>query len=126
MLIPLLSRYDGTRFLRASAIVGIISFAVLLLSDGLITKFTAIVVLSASSIGWYTIPKGRLYSALPGRSGTAVTLYSASSMIGGQAPLVLGALAGAFGLANAMWFLLAGPVVLLALTPRNQRVSEAT
>ena len=121
MLLPMLERVDSIRYLRVSAIVGIASFVVLLMSDELVVKFVAIVVLSASSIGWYTIPKGRLYSALPGRSGTVVTLYSATSFVGGQAPLALGALAGALGLADAMWFLLAGPIVLLLLTRTPRR-----
>ena len=121
LLLPVLERVDGVRYLRVTAVIGIAAFAVLLLSDALFVKFVAIVVLSASSIGWYTIPKGRLYSALPGRSGTVVTLYSATSFVGGQAPLVVGALAGAFGLASAMWFLMAGPVVLLLFVPGNGR-----
>jgi MFS transporter, FSR family, fosmidomycin resistance protein len=121
LVLPLLKKVDGARYLRISASAALVTFLVLLLSPSLPVKLGGAFLLGVLGSGWYSIPKGRLFSALPGQSGTAVALYGATSLVGDQSPLMVGALAATFGLGNAMWFLALGPVTILLLVRRPSR-----
>jgi FSR family fosmidomycin resistance protein-like MFS transporter len=70
--------------------------------------------------GWYAIPKAGLYSALPGRSGTAIAVGSVTGFVGGLIPLAIGLLAGLVGLGPTMWLLLLAPLALLVGLPRDR------
>ena len=83
-------------------------------------KLVLVGVLGALTSGWYPVLKAKLYEALPGQSGAAVTLSTLSGMLGGLLPVALGAASGQVGLANAMWLLLAGPLALLVGVPRGR------
>jgi FSR family fosmidomycin resistance protein-like MFS transporter len=72
--------------------------------------------------GWYAILKGRLYSALPGQSGTAMTVNSVFGLLHHLLPLGIGLAAQRFGLGAALWLLLLGPAALLAGLPRQNRL----
>jgi FSR family fosmidomycin resistance protein-like MFS transporter len=63
--------------------------------------------------GWYSILQGQLYTAMPGQSGTVMTLNSLFGLFGGLTPLALGFVAQQYGLQNTMWMLLAAPFALL-------------
>jgi FSR family fosmidomycin resistance protein-like MFS transporter len=118
LILPMLPRYDGLNYLRTSAIAAAILFPLFLVIDSLVAKIAIASVIAALGAGWYTIPKARLFSALPGRSGIAVAVESGVSFLGSQSPLLIGAVSAAFGLGPAMWLLMAGPVSILLLVPR--------
>jgi hypothetical protein len=125
LLIPLLARVEGTRWLRASAATILLVFPAFLLVPGVPAKLVLLGALGLLNSGWYSILAGRLYSAMPGRSGAVMTLSSAFGLAGGLLPLAIGAAAEAFGLRAAMWLLLAGPIALLAGIPRARPNSRA-
>jgi FSR family fosmidomycin resistance protein-like MFS transporter len=119
-LVPLLARVDGVRVLRASAAVVLVLYPAFLLAPGLAPKVALLAALGFLNAGWYAVPQARLYAALPGSSGTAIALSSATDALGAVIPLSLGALAAAAGIAPALWLLAAGPLAVLALLPRRQ------
>ena len=118
LILPMLPRYDGINYLRTSAIAAAILFPLFLVIDSLVAKIALAGAIAALGAGWYTIPKARLFSALPGRSGIAVAVESGVSLLGSQTPLAIGAISAAVGLGPAMWLLMAGPVSILLLVPR--------
>ena len=118
LLLPMLPRYDGLNYMRASAIGAAVLFAVFLIVDPLPLKIASATAIAVLGSGWYTVPKARLFSALPGRSGIVVALESGAALIGSQTPLVIGAVSAAVGLGSAMWLLMIGPVSILLLVPR--------
>jgi MFS transporter, FSR family, fosmidomycin resistance protein len=120
LLLPVLARVDGLRYLRASAWVVVPFYAAFLLVPGFGAKVGLLALLGLLNSGWYAIPKARLYASLPGRSGTAIAVGSAAGFVAALLPIGLGALAGAAGLGPMLWLLLAGPVALLVLVPRSR------
>jgi MFS transporter, FSR family, fosmidomycin resistance protein len=119
-LIGLLRRVSGLAYLRSSALVAAPVFAAFLLVDALPVKIGLVGLLGLVTAGWYSIPKARLYAALPGRSGTAVAFGSLFGAARGAVPIVLGAVAARYGLDTALWLLLAAPASLLLLAPRGR------
>ena len=118
LLLPMLSRYDGLNYMRVSAIGAGALFAVFLVVDPLPLKIAAATAIAVLGSGWYTVPKARLFSALPGRSGIVVALESGAALLGSQTPLLIGAVSASAGLGMAMWLLMLGPVSILLLVPR--------
>lgn len=118
LLLSMLPRYDGLTYMRASAAGAAALFAVFLIVDPLPVKIAAATSIAVLGSGWYTVPKARLFSALPGRSGIVVALESSASLLGGQTPLVIGAVSDAAGLGSAMWLLTLAPASILWLVPR--------
>ena len=98
---------------RLSAVVAAGLYAALLLVDPLPAKLALLALLGLATAGWYPVLQARFYATLPGRSGVAVSLGSASGILFGIVPLSLGLVAERFGLAPMMWLLLAGPVALV-------------
>jgi len=124
LLLPMLPRYDGLNYMRGSAMGAAALFAVFLIADPLAVKIAAATAIAVLGSGWYTIPKARLFSALPGRSGIAVALESSASLLGSQTPLVIGAVSASAGLGSAMWLLMLAPVSILALVPRRGQLNR--
>jgi MFS transporter, FSR family, fosmidomycin resistance protein len=120
LLLPLLSRVSGLRYLRLSALLTALLFPAFLLLPWLGAKLALLGLLGLLNAGWYAILQAQLYGSLPGRSGVALALGNVSGMLGGLFPLLLGALAGRFGLGAALWFLMLGPLALLVGLPREQ------
>lgn len=120
LLIPLLRRVSGGGYLRAGASVALFAYPAFLLTPSLPVKLVLLALLGLLNSGWYAIPKAGLYSALPGRSGTAVAVGGVAGIGAALVPAGLGALAGAVGLGTTMWLLLLAPVALLALVPRDR------
>jgi FSR family fosmidomycin resistance protein-like MFS transporter len=119
LLIPLLERVEGTRYLRVSAACVLVVFPAFLLLDGTAAKLLLLGALGFLNAGWYSVLQGRLYTELPGQSATVMALGSVFGTVGGILPLTIGWVAQQLGLAPALWLLLAGPVALLIGLPRN-------
>jgi FSR family fosmidomycin resistance protein-like MFS transporter len=120
LLLPVLARVDGLRYLRACVPVVAIAYPAFLLAPGLWPKLVLLALLGVLNSGWYAIPKGRLYAELADRSGAAMALGNVAGLAGGLMPLALGLIAQSAGLATAMWALLLGPVALFVLLPRGR------
>jgi FSR family fosmidomycin resistance protein-like MFS transporter len=118
-IVVLLRRVSGLSYLRASAPVALGLYAGFLLAPGAPAKLALVALLGLATAGWYSIPKARLYAALPGQSGAALTLGGLAGLIRAAAPLALGFAAERYGLATAMWILLVAPAGLLVLLPRR-------
>ena len=114
LAVPVLDRMDGRVLVRVSAVAAAGLYAALLLVDPASAKLALVAVLAVSTAGWYPVLQARLYATLPGRSGVAVSLSSASGIVAGAIPFTLGAVAERFGLAPTMWLLLLGPLALVA------------
>jgi MFS transporter, FSR family, fosmidomycin resistance protein len=116
LMIPLLRRVDGLRYLRASAVVSAVLFAGFLLAPGVEVKLALVGAIAVVNAGWYSVLQARLYGALAGRSGlvlTAGALFPLNTVL----PLGIALLAERWGLEIALWPLLAAPLALLLLVP---------
>lgn len=118
-LIPLLERVRGLVYLRYSVLVELVLFPLFLLLPGFWPRLAVLALLGFFNAGWYSILQGRLYTAMPGQSGTVVALGSISGILGGLLPLGLGLVAEWSGLQAAMWLLLLGPLGLFVGLPRR-------
>jgi FSR family fosmidomycin resistance protein-like MFS transporter len=119
LLIPLLEKVDSLRYLRWSVVLELLLFPAFLLVHQPLLKLILVGLLGFFNSGWYAILKARLYSVLPGQSGTVMALDNLSNLVGDLLPFGIGLAADAFGLHIAMWLLLAGPLVLLVGLPRT-------
>lgn len=124
LLIPLLERVRGLDYLRLSVILELLLFPAFLLTPNVIVKLILLGLLGFFNSGWYAILQGRLYSAMPGQSGTVMTIGGVSGLIGKLLPFGIGLAAETFGLDAAMWLLLAGPIALLIGLPRRALTPE--
>lgn len=118
-IVVLLRRIPGLRYLRASAVAALVLYSAFLLVPTAGAKLVLVAALGLVTAGWYSIPKARLYAALPGQSGAAITLGSLAGVIRGAAPLAIGLVAEQSGLGTAMWLLLIAPLGLALLAPRK-------
>lgn len=124
LLIPLLEKVDGLRYLHWSVLLELVLFPAFLLVPWPWLKLVLAGFLGFFNSGWYAILQGRLYSAMPGQSASVMALGNIAGLVGGLLPLLIGLAADAFGLDIAIWLLLAGPIALLIGLPR--RVPAAT
>ncbi len=102
LLIPLLERVRGLRYLRLSAAVELVLFPAFLLIPNVWIKFVLLGLLGLFNAGWYSILKAQLYSAIPGQSGTVMTVGNIFGLVGGLLPLGLGLVAERFDLTATM------------------------
>jgi MFS transporter, FSR family, fosmidomycin resistance protein len=121
LLLLVLRRMEGDRYLRWSAAAALVAYPAFLALPGSTVKLALLVPLGLLNSGWYAIPKAGLYEALPGRSGAAVAVAGLGGLVGSLVPLGLGLLAEGAGLAPTMWVLLLAPVALVLLSPRRDR-----
>lgn len=124
LLIPLLERVPGLAYLRVSVTAELILYPAFLLVDNLLVKLTILGVIGLFNAGWYSILSGRLYSSLPGQSGVALTVGNVAGLFGSLFRPIIGVVATAIGLQNAMWIVLLGPIALLIGLPRKTGNSE--
>ena len=124
LVIPLLERVRGLSYLRVSAAIELVLFTAFLLVPSTPAKFVLLGLLGFFNAGWYSILKGRLYSAMPGQSGTVMTVGNVFGLAGGLLPLGLGLVAERFDLRVTMWLLLLGPVALMVGLPRQTTKDE--
>ncbi|MDJ0797853.1 MAG: MFS transporter [Calothrix sp. MO_167.B12] len=113
LLIPLLERVRGLAYLKLSAAIVLFLYPAFLLLPNINIKLLILALLGLFNAGWYSILQGQLYTAMPGQSGTVLTLSNLFGLVGGLMPLVLGLLAQHYGLENTMWLLIAAPIALL-------------
>lgn len=121
LVIPLLERVRGLTYLRWSAGVAIVLYTLMLLTPSIPLKLVLIGLLGISNAGWYSILQAQLYEEVPENSGSVMAMDNMVGFWAGLLPAALGFVAGAFGLAAAMWLLLLGPIMLLVGIPRNAR-----
>ncbi len=126
VVIPLLEKVKGLNYLRATVLVELVLFPAFLLIPNPWAKLVLAGLLGLFHSGWYPILQGNLYTSMPGQSGTVMAVGDVVGLFGKLIPFGIGLGAQAFGLGNAMWLLLAGPIVLLAGLPRKMivKVSE--
>jgi MFS transporter, FSR family, fosmidomycin resistance protein len=120
LLIGVLERFSALAVLRVSVVATGLLFPAFLLVPGLALKLVALAAVSIATAPWYPVLKAELFTSLPGRSGLAVSLSSASGLVGGLGPLAVGLLAQHFGLTWAMACLAFVPVALLAAPARRR------
>jgi FSR family fosmidomycin resistance protein-like MFS transporter len=120
LLIPLLERVRGLDYLRVSAVIELALFTAFLLVPSFGVKLVLLGLLGFFNSGWYSILQGQVYSAMPGQSGTVMTVHNFFGVVGSLLPLSIGLAAEHFGLGAAMWLLLLGPVALLVGLPRKR------
>jgi FSR family fosmidomycin resistance protein-like MFS transporter len=119
LLLWVLRRMPGRRYLRASAVATLAVYPAFLIVPDYSAKLVLVALLGLLNAGWYAIPKAGLYASLPGRSGAAIAVGGIGGLFGASVPLMLGLIAGGIGLAPTMWILLLAPIALLALVPRH-------
>jgi len=100
----LLERIDGLTYLRISAVLEFVLYGLFLLIDDMLIKIAILGLLGFFNAGWYSVLQGRLYSALPGQSGLVLVVNNIGGLFGAFIPLLMGAIAGQWGLGIAMWF----------------------
>ncbi len=121
LIIPILERVDGLAYLRVSAFIKLCLLPIFLLVPWIWVKFIVLGLLGFLNAGWYAILQAQLYSTLPGKSGTVMSLGSMASIVGKTIPLMIGLVAQAFGLGTAMWIFLLGPIALLVGLPFSEK-----
>ncbi len=119
-MIPLLERVSGRRYLRWSVRVVSLLYPAFLLVGGLPPKLLLLCALGYALAGWYAILQGELYSAMPGQSGTVLSMTNLTGFASLWIPLLVGWLAERYGLGVAMWVFYLGPLVLLIGLPRER------
>ena len=120
LLIPLLEKVSGIKYLRMSAFLVLLVFPTFLLVSHPALKIFVIGLLWLLNAGWYAIPKGQLYSAMPGQSGTVMTVGNIFGLIGGLIPLGIGLVAQKYDLRIAIWFVVLGPLILVLGLPSTR------
>ncbi len=121
LFIPFIDRQtDSMKFIRTTALLELIAFAVFLLTPGFIPKLIVVILVNLCNTGWYPILQGRLYSSLPGQSASLMAIGSVTAPVAKFFPFMIGFLADQFGLQTAMWILLLGPIALLIGLPRKR------
>jgi FSR family fosmidomycin resistance protein-like MFS transporter len=118
LMILLLRRVDGLRYLRGSAVASGFLFVAFLLVREPGAKLALVAAIAVVNAGWYSVLQARLYGALEERSGLVLTV-GALFPLNAVLPLGIAALAERWGLDVALWPLLAAPVALLLLVPRR-------
>lgn len=117
LAVPLLRRVDGLRYLRRTAVLSGVLFAAFLAVPGAPLKLALLAALGIANAGWYPVLKARLYASLGDASGLVLTV-GALFPLNAVLPLAIAALAEQWGLAEALWLLVAAPLALLVLVPR--------
>jgi FSR family fosmidomycin resistance protein-like MFS transporter len=117
-VIPLLRYVEGLRYLRGSAVATALLFAAFLLIPDTGAKFGLVAAIAIVNAGWYPVLQARLYDSLGGASGLVLTV-GALFPLNAVLPLAIAGLAERWGLAVALWPLMAAPAALLLLVPRQ-------
>lgn len=120
LFVPVSRRVSGPAALRATALAAAVLYPAFLLVPWLPAKLAALAMLSMSTACWYPVIQAGLYTSLPGRSGVAVFLSSAASLLGAAGPLAVGLVAQQAGLPWALAGLAAVPLAVLAAAPRGR------
>ena len=125
LTVPLLERVRGLRLVRWGSAAQLLLFPAFLLVPGFPAKLVLLALLALFSLGWYPVLQAQLYSAMPGQSGTVMTVGNIAGLVGSLLPLALGLVAERIDLSATMWLLLLGPLTLLVGIPRRQARASA-
>jgi FSR family fosmidomycin resistance protein-like MFS transporter len=98
LVIGILRRIDGVRYLRWSAAASLVTFPAFLLIGSLASKIVLLIPLGILRAGWYAILQARLYAELPAGGGTALAIRAPADLLGSLFPLAIGVVAGRWGL----------------------------
>jgi MFS transporter, FSR family, fosmidomycin resistance protein len=112
-LLPLLARFSPLAIVRTGALAALALYPAALVVPSVPLKLALFAAVTAATAGWYPLLQARLYEALPEASGTAMALGSVSGTAAAAVPLVVGLVAERYGVAAAMWSLVAGPALLV-------------
>lgn len=126
LLIPLLERVSGLRYLRVSSALVLVVYPAMLLVEPLWLKLSLLALLGLLNAGWYAILQGQLYQSLPQRSGSVMTVKGIFGVVAVVLPIVIGYLAREWGLDRAMWLLALAPLGLLLGLPRSSAPKDLT
>jgi FSR family fosmidomycin resistance protein-like MFS transporter len=121
LLIPLLERVSGLKYLRRSALAMLLLFPSFLVAPNVAAKLVLLGLVGVCNSGWYSILKAQLYAALPGRSGAALALANVTGLVGSLLPFALGVFAERFGLAPMMWLITLSPLALAVALRRGTK-----
>ncbi len=124
LIIRLLERVRGLTYLRWSAFVTLALYAAFLTTPDMTLKIVLLACLALATSGWYAILAAQVYASLPGRSGIAMSISSASGAIAWTIPWALGMIANQFGLPWVMALLALGPISLMVGLPKRQSTSD--
>ncbi|MEL6524815.1 MAG: MFS transporter, partial [Chloroflexota bacterium] len=124
LLVPLLERVDGIRYLHVSVVVQLFLYPAFLLIDGYSAKLILLGAIGLFNAGWYAILVAKSYDTLGEQSGAVLVVGNVAGIFGALLPVALGAIAQVYSLEAAMWCLLAGPVALLIGLPRDNTPSD--
>ncbi|MGN6794817.1 MAG: hypothetical protein ACTHJW_20715, partial [Streptosporangiaceae bacterium] len=105
----------GTAALRISALTAVVLYPAFLLLPWLPAKLAVLALLSLTTACWYPVIQAGLYTSLPGRSGIAVFLSSAASLVGALGPIAVGFIAKQAGLTWALALLGTAPALVIAI-----------
>ncbi len=119
LLIPILEKFPGRKVVRLSAAISGILYEAWLLAPWLWAKIGLIVLIKLVTLGWYEVLQGEAFAAVPGRSGTVMTINSFTGLLAEGIAFMIGWVAAQAGLPAAMWILLLGPVSLVLFVPRT-------
>jgi FSR family fosmidomycin resistance protein-like MFS transporter len=115
LLLLILARASGLRYLRVSALLTLFIYPAFLLAPAAALKVVLLAILGIVHAGWYAIPQGRLFTELEDKTGTAVAISSLGTAAGSLLPLAIGMLAERAGLQGALWLSMLAPVAILLL-----------
>jgi FSR family fosmidomycin resistance protein-like MFS transporter len=120
LFIPFIDRRkDSIRYVRITALLEVLAFAIFLLVPDFLSKLIAVILVNLLNTGWYPVLQGRLYSSLPGQSASIMALGSVTAPLAKFFPFLIGFAADHYGLQTAMWLLILGPIALLIGLPRH-------
>ena len=118
LFIPFIDRQkDSIKYVRTTALFEIFAYALFLIVPGFLPKLVAVILVNLLNTGWYPVLQGRLYSSLPGKSASIMTIGSVTAPLAKFFPFLIGFVADRYGLQSAMWILALGPIVLLIGLP---------
>jgi predicted MFS family arabinose efflux permease len=117
----LLKRVAGVWLLPWLALLSLAGVVGFLAAPSLWLAAAALFLFDLSAAGWYPITKAAAYSRLPGRAGTVQAVIALGDPFEIALPVVVGLIAGQFGVLAAVGFLGLAPLGILLLAPRQAR-----
>ncbi len=121
----LIRRVPGSRLLPWLALLTLVGLAGLLLAPATWLAAIALFLFDLSAAGWYPIAKAAAYARMPGRTGTVQAIISLGEPFEVALPLVVGLIAGQFGVMAGLAFLGLASLGVLLLAPRWKKRQRA-
>lgn len=117
----LFKHVSGPWLLPWLALLTLLGVVGLLLAPTLWLAAGALFLFDLSAAGWYPISKAAAYARMPGRTGTVQAVITLGDPFEVALPLVVGLLAGQFGVVAGLAFLGLAPLGVLLLAPRPKK-----